>query len=101
MSRVNNYGFYFDKKMGKYCFPFVGSDKSVVQRSQYLIYELMDQRPVQFMPYLTVRTLTGAVNIVVFGSIFTKLSNTQRGREMLLKVDKLCFIIFCNKKLSC
>jgi hypothetical protein len=75
--------------VGKYCFPFIGSDKSVVQRTQYLGYEFMNQRPVQFMPYLTVKTMTGAVKMVAFGSIFTNLSSTQHGREMLLKVSIL------------
>jgi hypothetical protein len=46
VARLNTLGYFFDKYLGKYVMQFFGSDKSVVQRSEYWNYKNRDQRPV-------------------------------------------------------
>ena len=40
------FGYFFEPLLKKYCFAFPGSDKSVVQRTQYFNYETLDKRTV-------------------------------------------------------
>lgn len=41
-----------------YCLPFPGSDRSVVMRSQRVLYELDKKRPVQMKAYVAFRFVT-------------------------------------------
>ena len=49
--RTGMLGYFYDNILSKYCFPFLGADKSVVQRSQYFFYESMNQRPVSLFNF--------------------------------------------------
>ena len=45
--RTNYLGYFYDGLLKSYCFNFMGSDKSVVQRTQYFNYEILNKRPVE------------------------------------------------------
>ena len=66
--------------------PFPGSDKSVVQRSQYFNATELNQKPVRFQPYLEMPSFFSVVKLVFCGLIFSLLTKFKLGIQLLLKV---------------
>ncbi len=95
---------------------FLGSDKSVVQRTQHFNYHVLNQRPVksfilfviflikflfkyfldtkkiQYVPYFQIKNIAYTFAFIIFGLMFGVLANFKFGRSLLLKV--LYSIIF-------
>jgi hypothetical protein len=89
---------------------FLGADKSIVQRTQYFNYEVLNERPVKFLkprkfhlinlklnvylfiyeimfaPYFTMSNFSTVLKVIVGGLTFTRLANFKLGRKILLKV---------------
>jgi hypothetical protein len=85
---------------------FLGSDKSIVQRTQYFNYEVLDERPVRFFlnlqfmiynyalyfikipyaPYFTISSFTTVLMMIIGGLTFATLANFKFGRSLLLRV---------------
>lgn len=65
----------------KWCLPFLGSDRSVVYRSQRHMYEVEKKRPVQMKAYVSFPGFLSAfatlIGMIVF-AIMTKVSFTRR-----------------------
>lgn len=78
-------GYFYDQLTKFYCMKFIGSDKSVVQRTNYLNLELLDKRPIQYQPYFTIPSLYYTLLVVLFGGVFMFLSKYNFGRKLLLK----------------
>lgn len=62
---------------------FPGSDRSVVQRTQYYNYDHFNERPVQIQTYFTVRSFSHVVGTVFMAMIFALLSLFGAGRRLL------------------
>lgn len=72
----------------RWCLPFFGADRAVVERSQRHFYENNNQRPVQTRPYFVFPSILHVIGVIfgaVFLAIMSKLSFT---RELLLKHPK-------------
>lgn len=84
----------------KYALPFMGSDRSVMQRTQRFLYEEEKLRPVQVGTYFCVDSIISILIMAVMGGIFMTLSKFEFGRNLLLKVYNcityLCFYLFIN-----
>ena len=101
-------GFFYDKLLGKYCVPFLGSDKSVITRTQHLNYCFNQVKPVlinnfwivssltcnklicfkfNYSPFMTINSLTNVLRFIVYGTIFSILVKFAFGRRLLLKVN--------------
>ena len=103
---------------------FLGADKSIVQRSQYFNYEVLNERPVkltlcnniksmnihfnsfiikiQYSPYFTMDTFSTVLKVIIAGLAFTRLAHFRLGRKILLKVNffySLILIIFVGTKI--
>lgn len=76
--------------------PFLGSDKSVVQRSQRFLYEHDKKRPAQVACYMAVKSLLAVLVMGIFGLIFGVLTKFKFGRYLLLTVSKLIILIIYN-----
>ncbi|CAI4222666.1 unnamed protein product [Auanema sp. JU1783] len=77
--------------------PFMGSDKSVVQRSQYFGYVLDQDRPAQVETYLRISSLLWASLFTVWITIFFFLCQFKPTRQFLQKYPDLCsFNLFKN-----
>ncbi|CAG2235608.1 Saccharopine dehydrogenase-like oxidoreductase [Mytilus edulis] len=72
--------------VNKYCVPFMGSDKSVVNRTQRYNYEHNKQRPIQFDPYIACSGILQLIGMMVFGIIFAVLSKFSFGQSLLIKL---------------
>lgn len=66
--------------------PFMGSDKSVVQRTQYFMFKYRNDRPVQYEPYYTIESLASVFKVIIWAISFSFLSNSKFGRRLLQKV---------------
>lgn len=72
----------------KYCIPFMGSDKSVVYRSQRHFFEHDNQRPVQMMPYIAIGNIFHISIAILMGIIFGFLTRFNFGINLLLNHPK-------------
>lgn len=81
----NRLGYFFDTYLKKYCFNFMGSDKSVVQRTQYYNSETLEKRTIQYMPYFTIEKFSNVMKMLVYGLNFGIMANFRFGRYLLLK----------------
>ncbi|XP_063429910.1 saccharopine dehydrogenase-like oxidoreductase isoform X2 [Mytilus trossulus] len=75
--------------VNKYCVPFMGSDKSVVNRTQRYNYEHNKQRPIQFDPYIACSGILQLIGMMVFGIIFAVLSKFSFGQSLLIKYPEI------------
>lgn len=75
-----------NESTGRWCVPFPGSDRSVVQRTQRFFYENEKKRPTQFNAYVVVGTLFNVIALGIFGAILTLFVKFEFGRNLLLKV---------------
>ncbi|XP_037080356.1 saccharopine dehydrogenase-like oxidoreductase [Pollicipes pollicipes] len=74
--------------INKYCLPFLGSDKSVVQRSVFHNYEKRGWRNVQYSPYVGIGGWLRTVSITVLLAVFGLMASTKFGRTLLEKFPR-------------
>lgn len=75
----------YHEEAGKWCLPFPGSDRSVVQRTQRFNYDTKQQRPVQFIPYICRPSRWAAYAMALFAVIFGIMARFSFTRTLLLK----------------
>ncbi|EZA51718.1 hypothetical protein DMN91_003609 [Ooceraea biroi] len=68
---------------------FLGSDRSVALRSQRFLYEKYKERPVQVQTYITVESFFALLTVSIVGAVFSLLSRTSCGRNLLLRYPRL------------
>ncbi|XP_017775845.1 PREDICTED: saccharopine dehydrogenase-like oxidoreductase [Nicrophorus vespilloides] len=68
----------------KWSLPFMGSDRSVVRRSQRYFYEHEKKRPVQINTYFCVDSILTVVGMAILGLVFSVLCKFELGRKWLL-----------------
>lgn len=72
--------------VGAWCIPFIGSDRSVVMRTQRREY--MDgrrARPIQMGAYMQLPSLFYVAVLAIWGALFVGLASCRPGRWLLLK----------------
>eukprot|EP01027_Heterolobosea_sp_BB2_P007379 GEZU01010988.1.p1 GENE.GEZU01010988.1~~GEZU01010988.1.p1 ORF type:complete len:455 (-),score=131.82 GEZU01010988.1:745-2082(-) len=80
---------HWDDRINKYVIPFMGSDASVVRRTQRTNYEWKHMAPFQYAAYATISSIWYVIIMVVFGAIFSTLAQFKLGRQILLKYPRL------------
>ena len=77
---------------------FPGSDRSVVQRTQYYNFQHFKERPVQIQTYFSVPSFPYVVGTVFMAMIFALLSLFDAGRRLLENYPEvLTFGVFSKK----
>lgn len=71
--------------IGKWAVPFLGSDRSVMLRSQRFLYGKYKRRPAQIQTYLVLPSWFAAFKVIIAGLFFSLLTKFQCGRNLLLK----------------
>jgi hypothetical protein len=85
--KLRSRGAFFRNPVGRgWCLPFLGSDLSVMRRSQYFYHEKKGQRPLQIQCYFSVPNLVAVFGIMFVASIFFVLTKFSLGRKLLLAV---------------
>jgi len=70
---------------GQWAVPFPGSDRSVVQRTQYFNYEHSNKRWLNLSCYYTVANMWRVFLFGLFGVVFGLFASTKFGRALLKK----------------
>ncbi|ETN70386.1 saccharopine dehydrogenase [Necator americanus] len=84
-----------EKELDGWALPFMGSDKSIVNRSQYYDAVNNGKRPVHIETYLRVSSLLWAVLLAAWLVIFALLAQFKFTRKILQKYPDICsFNIF-------
>lgn len=80
---------FHSTEVDKWCLPFLGSDRAVVQRTQRYNFDKKRQRPVQFIPYICRPSRFSAYAMAFFGLIFGIFARFSLTRALLLKFPGL------------
>ncbi|XP_029352229.1 saccharopine dehydrogenase-like oxidoreductase isoform X1 [Echeneis naucrates] len=76
---------FFSKEIEQYTIPFMGSDPSVVKRTQRFLYEEEHQSPVQYSAYIGVGGLFSIVKLFCGGLLFWFMVKFSLGRKLLTR----------------
>ncbi|KAM5204776.1 saccharopine dehydrogenase-like oxidoreductase isoform 2-T2 [Hipposideros larvatus] len=79
------------RELSSYSIPFMGSDVSVVKRTQRYLYENLEQSPVQYAAYVAVGGITSVIKLMFAGLFFLFFVRFGIGRQLLIKMDATSF----------
>ncbi|KAG8189959.1 hypothetical protein JTE90_009098 [Oedothorax gibbosus] len=83
-------GYLFHSSIaGGWCIPFLGSDKSVITRTQMHNFQFKNERPVQVQTYMKPYSFFTAIATLIMGSIFMLMVKFALGRDLLEKFPEV------------
>uniref|UniRef100_A0A672YEU4 Saccharopine dehydrogenase-like oxidoreductase n=1 Tax=Sphaeramia orbicularis TaxID=375764 RepID=A0A672YEU4_9TELE len=83
-AKVHKRGFvFFSKEIEQYVIPFMGSDPSVVKRTQRFLYEEEHHSPVQYSAYVGVGGIFSLVKLFCGGLLFWFMVKFSLGRSYI------------------
>ncbi|KAM4521796.1 LOW QUALITY PROTEIN: saccharopine dehydrogenase b [Odontesthes bonariensis] len=74
---------FFSREMEQYAIPFMGSDPSVVKRTQHFLFEEEQLSPVQYTAYVGVGSLFSVVKLLCGSLLFWVMVKFSLGRKIL------------------
>lgn len=78
--------------------PFIGTDKDVVERSQYYNYAQFNEPPVHFQPYINFASFFNMLAIILFSMVLVPMSLLKPGRYLLEKYPHIISFGFFTKE---
>ncbi|GMT11669.1 hypothetical protein PFISCL1PPCAC_2966, partial [Pristionchus fissidentatus] len=86
-----------EEPLKAWALPFLGSDKSIVQRTQYYDYHVNGKKPIQVATYFSIGSLFWAFLVTVWISFFAVLCMFKPTRKLLQAYpDQASFHMFKN-----
>lgn len=83
-AKVKKRGFlFFSKEIDQYAIPFMGSDPSVVKRTQRFLYEEEQKSPVQYSAFVGIGGLFSVIKFFCGGLLFWFMVKFSLGRKLL------------------
>ncbi|XP_068135645.1 saccharopine dehydrogenase-like oxidoreductase [Hyperolius riggenbachi] len=76
---------FYSNEVKQYSIPFLGSDYSVVKRTQRYLYENLKETPVQYSAYAAVGGLLSVIKLMFAGFFFLLFTTFSFGRSLLIK----------------
>ncbi|XP_064014757.1 saccharopine dehydrogenase-like oxidoreductase [Pogoniulus pusillus] len=76
---------FYSPEFKEYCIPFMGSDVSVVKRSQRYLHTDLQETPVQYGAYVTIGGVGSVIKLMLAGILFILLVKFSFGRKLLTK----------------
>lgn len=86
------------RELSSYSIPFMGSDVSVVKRTQRYLYENLEQSPVQYAAYVAVGGITSVIKLMFAGLFFLFFVRFGIGRQLLIKFPWLFSFGYFSKQ---
>ncbi|KAG3257970.1 saccharopine dehydrogenase-like oxidoreductase [Ictidomys tridecemlineatus] len=86
------------RELNTYSIPFLGSDMSVVKRTQRYLYEVLEESPVQYAAYITVGGITSVIKLMFAGLFFLFFVRFGIGRHLLIKFPWLFSFGYFSKQ---
>ncbi|KFP00977.1 SCPDL oxidoreductase, partial [Oreotrochilus melanogaster] len=85
-AKLKKRGFvFYNKEFKEYSIPFMGSDVSVVKRSQRYLHTELKETPVQYSAYANVGGLGSVIKLMFAGLLFLLMVKFNFGRKLLTK----------------
>lgn len=81
---------WYNYDLKSYCLPFLGTDKSVVSRSEYFKKQLYNEYPILLQPYVSVKSLLWSVVLLVYFVIFGILTQFEITKRILIAYPERC-----------
>ncbi|XP_043916122.1 saccharopine dehydrogenase-like oxidoreductase [Protopterus annectens] len=75
---------FYSNELKQYAVPFMGSDPSVVKRTQRYLHENLQESPTQYGAYVGVGGVPSVVKLMFAGLIFWILAKFSFGRKLLI-----------------
>ncbi|XP_067901513.1 saccharopine dehydrogenase a, tandem duplicate 1 isoform X2 [Heterodontus francisci] len=76
---------FYNNTMNQYAIPFMGSDASVVKRTQRYLHENLQESPVQYGAYAAVGGIGSVIMLMLAGFFFWCFTKCSLGRKLLIK----------------
>uniref|UniRef100_A0A8D2J1F7 Saccharopine dehydrogenase-like oxidoreductase n=1 Tax=Varanus komodoensis TaxID=61221 RepID=A0A8D2J1F7_VARKO len=76
---------FYSNELKQYSIPFMGSDASVVKRTQHYLHTHLQETPVQYAAYTTVGGIGSVIKLMFAGLLFLMLVKFSFGRKLLIK----------------
>ncbi|CAM2111416.1 saccharopine dehydrogenase-like oxidoreductase [Caretta caretta] len=76
---------FYSQEFKEYSIPFMGSDVSVVKRTQRYLHTDLQETPVQYAAYATVGGIASVIKLMFAGLLFFLLVKFSFGRNLLTK----------------
>ncbi|XP_073194418.1 saccharopine dehydrogenase-like oxidoreductase isoform X3 [Lepidochelys kempii] len=76
---------FYSQEFREYSIPFMGSDVSVVKRTQRYLHTDLQETPVQYAAYATVGGIASVIKLMFAGLLFFLLVKFSFGRNLLTK----------------
>ncbi|NXC77285.1 SCPDL oxidoreductase, partial [Anhinga anhinga] len=85
-AKLKRRGFvFYNQEFKEYSIPFMGSDGSVVKRSQHFLHTELKETPVQYGAYVNIGGLGSVIKLMFAGMLFLLLVKFSFGRKLLTK----------------
>jgi len=81
---------HYSQVVDSWCLPFMGSDKSVMTRTQRGFFHDKDQRPAQIQTYVMLSSLWNCILTILVLMVFGILAGFKWGRSILENYPGLC-----------
>jgi len=88
---------HYSNIVNTWCMPFMGSDKSVMTRTQRSFYHDKGQRPTQLACYAQFQSIISCFMLMLVGLVFGILANYSWGRTLLEKFPGIFSFGFISK----
>uniref|UniRef100_A0A672PE70 Saccharopine dehydrogenase-like oxidoreductase n=1 Tax=Sinocyclocheilus grahami TaxID=75366 RepID=A0A672PE70_SINGR len=89
---------FYSNELQQYAIPFMGSDPSVVKRTQRYLNEELTESPVQYGAYVGVGGISNIFKLVFAGLMFFFLVKFSFGRNLLIKFPEFFSFGFFSKE---
>ncbi|NWR92241.1 SCPDL oxidoreductase, partial [Furnarius figulus] len=85
-AKLKKRGFvFYNQEFKEYSIPFMGSDGSVVKRTQRYLHTELEETPVQYGAYVNIGGLGSVIKLMFAGMLFLLLVKFNFGRKLLTK----------------
>uniref|UniRef100_A0A914ZLJ2 Saccharopine dehydrogenase NADP binding domain-containing protein n=2 Tax=Parascaris univalens TaxID=6257 RepID=A0A914ZLJ2_PARUN len=81
---------WYNEKLDGWCLPFLGSDKSIVSRSEYFNYIVDNEPPAYVETYFRIKSLLWTILFSLWLAIFFIMSKFGLTRKILQKYPDIC-----------
>lgn len=82
--------FWWNDTFHSYCLPFMGADKSIIQRSQYFDWIMDNSYPAAVETYILVKSWFWAIALIIWLSLFNIAVKYDFTRSILQKYPGIC-----------
>ncbi|XP_073401226.1 saccharopine dehydrogenase-like oxidoreductase [Dendrobates tinctorius] len=89
---------FYSDEVQQYSIPFIGSDASVVKRTQRYLYENLQETPVQYAAYVAVGGIASVLKLMFAGFFFLLITKFSFGRKLLIKYPKFFSFGYFSKE---